>query len=126
MHGTKRWTHFTSNLCNYGSLMFMVNGEQEKMLFCADTEKAVQNSIIRRHKNELSADYIQAAHHGNWGLTASFYDIVKAKVAFFDAPSYIVSDTSGKFDAPILKKHLESARTKYYIINSAPNTVTLH
>lgn len=117
---------FTSNLCNYGSLMFMVNGEQEKMLFCADTEKAVQNSIIRRHKNELSADYVQAGHHGNWGLTAAFYDIVKAKIAFFDAPSYIVNDTSGKFDAPILKKHLESARTKILYYNSAPNTVTLH
>ena len=117
---------FKSNLCNYGSLMFMVNGEQEKMLFCADAERAVQNSIINRHKNELSADFVQVAHHGNWGLTASFYNIVQARVAFFDAPSWIVNDTSGKYNAPILKKHLQAAGTKIYYFVSAPNTITLH
>ncbi len=116
----------SSALCNNGSLMFMVNGEQEKMLFCADTEKTIQSSIISRHKGELAANYVQAAHHGNWGLTTQFYDIVQARIAFFDAPSYIVSDTSGKYDAPVLKAHLQKAGTKIYYYSSAPNTVTLH
>ena len=113
------------NLCNCGSLMFMVNGEQEKMLFCADTEKVVQDSIIEKHRNDLAADYVQTAHHGNWGLTKTFYEYVHPKAAFFDSPEYIVGDTSGKYDAPALIKYFQSYGAKVYKYSSAPNTVTL-
>ena len=115
-----------TNLCNSGSLMFMMYGEQEQMLFCADTEKAVQEDVLSRHKNELSATYVQTAHHGNWGLTKEFYGYVHAKGAFFDSPTYITSDRTGKYDAPALIQYMKTQGTNVYLLADAPQTITLY
>lgn len=115
-----------TNLCNSGSLMFMMSGEQERMLFCADTEKDVQEDILSRHKDELSATYVQTAHHGNWGLTKDFYGYVHAKVAFFDSPTYITSDRTGKYDAPALIQYMKSQGTRVYLLAAAPQTITMY
>lgn len=115
-----------SNLCNNGSLMFMMYGEQDRMLFCADTEKAVQDDILTRHKDELTATYVQTAHHGNWGLTKGFYVYVHARGAFFDSPSYITSDTSGKYDAAALIQYMREQGAKVFMLNTAPNTIIMY
>ena len=125
------WDHnvdqMSKDLCNLGSLMFMVSGRSEKMLFCADVQKEMEKFIISKHRHELKADYVQLAHHGNWGLTTDFYSLVGAeKGAFADAPSYILDDGTGRYDGPQLKRWFMSRGTPYYRFTTVPNSIILH
>lgn len=96
-----------SNLCNNGSMMFVVSGKEEKMLFCADVEDEMQDIILERHLEDLQVDYIQLGHHGNWGPDVKFYENMKPRAVFFDAPGWLVENTEGVYDAFSLKEYFE-------------------
>lgn len=115
----------TKNLCNDGSLMFTLSGNNQRFLFCGDTQKEMEQYMIPAHQEELRADYVQCGHHGNWGLTTSFYDLVNPRVAFLDAPSYILNDRTGKFDGPALKQYFKEKGVTVYALKGAPHTVIL-
>lgn len=114
------------HLCNDGSLMFTVQGKREKMLFCADVQSEMEEFIIPEHRDELAADFIQCGHHGNWGLTTEFYDLVDAKAAFIDAPASIIDDEHGKYDGYLLRDYFLGNGTKLLRPETAPNKIILH
>lgn len=95
------------HLCNDGSMMFRLTGRKNSMLFCADVQKEMEQYILPAHEQELSSDFVQCAHHGNWGLSQEFYDIVSPQRAFIDAPASITGDTTGTYDCPSLIAHLQ-------------------
>lgn len=113
------------HLCNDGSLMFRVDGKKESMLFCADVQSEMEEFILPSHRNQLAADFVQCGHHGNWGLTTDFYDLVGAKTAFIDAPSSIIDDESSKYDGYLLRNYFLENGVKLYRPETSPNAVTL-
>jgi len=112
----------TGNLCNNGSLMFKISGDSTSMLFCSDTEK-VMEKYIKKYTADMNSTYIQLGHHGNRGLTKSFYASFSPKGVFADAPGYILDDTSGTYDAPELMSYLSGVTI--YRADKAPNRVVL-
>ncbi len=116
---------FENNLCNNGSLMFKLSGKEKSMLFCADTQSEVENEIIAAYGDELKADYVSCGHHGNWGLTSAFYDLVDPEVAFMDCPSSILEDESGKYDAPQLKAYFDAKGVTVYSFEGGQHSVVL-
>ncbi len=116
---------FENNQCNDGSIMFKISGEEESMLFCADVQKEMEQFIVPGNEEKLKADYVQCGHHGNWGLTAEFYDIVDPSVAFMDSPSYIIEDTEGSYDAYLLKRHFEEKGITVRTLKEAPYSFIL-
>lgn len=117
---------FNSHLCNLGSLMFKVSGSSKSMLFCADTQSEIEDSIIEKYGDELEADYVQCGHHGNWGLTTKFYDVVSPKVAFMDAPDSIVNNNNGKYDGYVLYNYFKQKGIKIYYFNKKSHTVKIY
>ncbi len=113
------------NLCNDGSLLFLLSGNKNRFLFCGDTQGEMEQYIIPAHQRELQADFVQCGHHGNWGLTTAFYDLVNPKVAFMDAPSYILNDTSGTYDGPELKRYFLNKKVTVYELTGAPNSIEM-
>lgn len=112
---------FDANLCNNGSMCFIVKGQDDKMLFCADTQEQVEEDIVSRHKAELDVDYIQLGHHGNWGMTTAFYDNINPKAVFFDANRGIFE--SDGYDASELKKYFEDRGISIYTFETQPNVI---
>ena len=104
------------NLCNKGSMMFQVYGNQQNMLFCGDVESEVEASIIDAHKDELAVNYLQAVHHGNWGLSTEFYKYVNPDIIFFVSTDTLLEPGSAGYDAGELKKYFEGKREKCIII----------
>lgn len=101
------------SMCNNGSLMFKVQGKARSMLFCADTEDAVEQSIRAAHGDELPSDFVQCGHHGFWGLSDEFYDLVDPETAFIDAPAkYFVPDE--KYKNYELMQHFSKRGTTVY------------
>ncbi len=114
-----------TNLCNKGSMLFVLNGSVDKMLFCADVEAEVEKGIIERHKDELDVDYIQAAHHGNWGLTTEFYQYTTPSYVFFDSTDVLLTPGEAGYDAGVLKTWFETKGVSVVNFSTAPNSIVI-
>lgn len=115
----------SSDLCNNGSMVFKLLGSEDSMLFCADVESPVENELIGKYADELKADYVQCAHHGNWGLSTAFYDLVSPKAAFMDAPSVIIDEENHIFDGYLLRDYFIKNNIHIYRFTTAPNEIIL-
>ncbi len=110
---------------NDGSMMFKVKGEEQSMLFCADVGKSMSDYLLKTWGDELKADYIQMGHHGNGGLLADFYTKVSPDVAFFDAPDWLMYDTTGNYTTPENADLMESLGSEVVSFHTQPNSVIL-
>ena len=117
----------STDLANDGSMMFKVTNKEESMLFCADVGVRMSEEIISHYADELSSDYIQMGHHGNGGLSEEFYKLVHPKVAFFDAPEWLMhpEDDSQGWTTPQNCELMESMGAKVYYYATAPNNIEL-
>lgn len=117
--------HYSLDLCNNGSLVFRLSGKENSMLFCGDVYgDSTCNKILERHGDALKSDYIQMGHHGNNSVTERFIEAVQPKLAFFDAPKWLVEGE--KYDT---QKNIEMVLrhgAKYRTYETAPNKVIMH
>ena len=63
--------------------------------------------------------------HGNGGLKSDFYKKVEAKGAFFDAPDWLMNDTSGRFTTMENIHLMASNGAKIYSFSTTPNQIVL-
>ena len=110
---------------NDGSMMFKVTGPSESFLFCSDVGKSMSDELLERWGENLKADYLQMGHHGYGGLNDDFYQMVQPEIAFFDAPDWLMYDTTGKYDNPEHIKLMESMGADIRSFNTAPNSIVL-
>ncbi|MCI8506087.1 MAG: MBL fold metallo-hydrolase [Lachnospiraceae bacterium] len=126
LHGWDETTdQLDVNLCNNGSMVFVLKGKQEKMLFLSDMENETEAYILDRHKDELNADYIQAGHHGNWGPTLDFYAALSPGKVFMDAPDWLFWKNS-IYDAHLLKDFFTQRGIPVVSFSTAPNEILIH
>ena len=65
--------------CNFGSLMFKLEGKKQSILYCSDNGDdgkgcgPMEQDILSDQKDNLDADYVQLGHHGNWGFTETTF-----------------------------------------------------
>lgn len=106
-------------------MFFVVSGNKDKMLFCSDVEAEVEKGIIDRHKDELDVDYLQAAHHGNWGLTTDLYQYTTPKYVFFDSTDALLESGEVGYDAGVLKAWFEEQGIPVVNFSTAPNQIEI-
>lgn len=117
--------NLSKDFLNDGSMIFKVTNQQESMLFCADVGINMSDFLVNKWGNSLKADYLQMAHHGYGGLSDEFYSLVSPKVAFFDAPDWLMYDETGTYDNPQNAEVMKSLGSDIYSFNSAPNSIIL-
>lgn len=115
----------SDDLINDGSMMFILYGQNEKMLFCADVGKSMSKYLLEKYGDAIKCDYIQMGHHGNGGLSKEFYKTVDPKGAFFDAPEWLMSDSSGRYKTLENRELMEEMGCEIYSFESTPNTIIL-
>ena len=110
------------DLSNDGALILKISSANKSILMCSDV-KWMEDVIVEQFGDELQCDYIQVAHHGNWAFENAFYDLVQAKIAFFDAPAWIMTDPV--YPAYDLANYMRSQGTTIYDFTTVPNSVYL-
>ncbi|MBO5303762.1 MAG: MBL fold metallo-hydrolase [Lachnospiraceae bacterium] len=115
----------SNDLLNDGSMLFKVTAEEESMLFCADVGKKMSDYLLDTYGDALKAEYIQMGHHGNGGLKKDFYDFIDAKVAFFDAPDWLMNDTTGAYSTPDNRYFMTTNGAAVYSFSTTPNQIIL-
>lgn len=117
-----------SNLMNNGAMVFLAEGDKQSMLFLADAEEIIEEKLYNNHSKEIeNADYIQLAHHGNWGMTTAFYDHTFPDAVFSDAADFMFGQSPVKreYDAAELIKYFEERNIKIYMLKDAPNSIVI-
>ncbi|MBQ7115989.1 MAG: hypothetical protein IJN94_06210 [Clostridia bacterium] len=99
---------------NDSSVVIMAQAEGTKILFPGDAGHEESYILEARYPEYLKSDIVQQAHHGHFGTTDKFYELVNAEVALFPV-------TQIKFDEELPnqspnRKSLEIS--KYYFIAS--------
>lgn len=114
------------NLLNNGSMVFVLEGNEESMLFCSDAENEIEGFIIEGHEDVLAeVDYVQLGHHGNWGPTTAFYDYTNPKAVFFDAPNWLLEVTE-PYDGYLMKQYFVERGVEIYTFDGAPHQIEIH
>ncbi len=84
-----------NDLPNNGSLVFKATVSRDSVLFCADAHStALADHLRKKYGKDLKSTYVQVGHHGNNSFPTSFYEAVDPKYAIFDAPYWLVLDSS--------------------------------
>lgn len=115
----------SDDLLNDGSMLFKVSAKEQSMLFCADVGRGMSDHLIRTYGEKLKADYVQMGHHGNGGLLKDFYELVGAKAAFFDAPDWLMWDTSGHYKTMKNAAMMAELGADIYSFSTTPNQILL-
>lgn len=115
----------SDRLLNDGSMMFKITAKEESMLFCADVGEAMSDYLLETYGTDLKAKYIQMGHHGNGGLKKDFYKYIDAKVAFFDAPNWLMNDTTGAYSTPDNRYFMTTNGAAVYSFSTTPNQIIL-
>lgn len=108
---------------NNASLLFKVSSEHSSMLFCSDIKYDMDPYLLEHYTDEISCDYVQVGHHGNWSFSEEFYSRTGASVFFLDAPATITENAD--FPASALKDSLLAQKKTVLDFETTPNTVTL-
>ena len=113
-----------TDYANNCPLVLQLTGRENSVLFLGDmSDPALGNLLLERYGDQLHADFVQAAHHGNWGQKPAFYERLRPSVLFFDAPEWLmVGDT---YDARELKKWCDSQGITTCDYRTAPNRMIL-
>lgn len=99
---------------NDSSVVIMAEAYGTKILFPGDAGHEESYILEDRYPEFLRSDIVQQAHHGHFGTTSKFYELVNAEIALFPV-------TQIKFDEEL--PHQEANRrsleiSKYYFIAS--------
>ncbi len=117
-----------SNLLNNGSLVFKLYGNEESMLFCADTQSnLISEYLLENYKDKLKSDYLQVGHHGNNSFSDEFYETVDPKVAFFSTPTSIMENVNNVswYKAEYLSNLLENMGATIYTFKDSPAQIVM-
>ncbi len=117
--------HLDATLCNQGGLMFRLTGPTHSMLFCADLGTLIEPEVLAEHRDDLQCDYVQCAHHGNWGFSTEFYDLLSPSAVFMDAPDSVIRTNQNKFDGYLLVAYWEQRGVPIYSFAGGGGSVVL-
>lgn len=115
----------SNDLLNDGSMLFRLKGNTQAMLFCSDVGKSMSDYLLETYGESLKSDYIQMGHHGNGGLKKDFYDMVEPEAALFDAPDWLMHDTTGRYTNPQTTYWMASNGAKIISFATTPNQILL-
>ena len=113
------------SIWNNCSVVFKLSGSRDAVLFLGDLQdETIGNYLVEKYgAGKLHAEYVQAAHHGHWGSSTRFYEVVKPEFMFFDAPAWLMNGT--QFTAGKLKKWCEKRGIKTTDYRAGATTIII-
>lgn len=78
---------------NNCSFIFKISSENKSILFLGDVwHQPYGMTLLDRYgAEELHADYVQSAHHGNYTQSFEFFNAVNPSVIFLDGPEWLMT-----------------------------------
>ncbi len=111
---------YGDDIPNNCSLVMKISGRKDSLLILGDAHTDTLGSfLIANYGDRLKAEYVQTGHHGTNSFPTSFYDAVGGRTAFFDSPSWVM--TEEKYTADELEVYFHERGAVTYDFRTAPN-----
>lgn len=86
----------TANAINNSSIVFRVSDDSKSVLFTGDLGvEGGRKLLASEYKQQLPADYVQMAHHGQAGVELAFYRVVQPRYCLWPTPAWLWDNNSG-------------------------------
>lgn len=108
----------TNSAINNSSMVIQMKVNHKKILFLGDTEVESSEKLIKNQRENLKADIVQVAHHGQGGATEELYKIVKPKICLWPTPEWLWNNNSngtedsGPWKTKETRKWMEDLKTE--------------
>lgn len=112
----------TTNATNNSSMVIKIKVNHKKILFLGDTGAESSEKLIREQGNNLKADIVQVAHHGQDGATEELYNIVKPEICLWPTPDWLWrndingTEDSGPWKTKETRKWMDKLKVKQHYI----------
>ncbi len=84
------------NVINNSSVVFRVDAEGQRILFVGDLGEEAGDRVLETvPTQELRADFVQMAHHGQNGVKQSFYQAVAPRACLWNTPDWLWDNDAG-------------------------------
>lgn len=81
---------FSANVGNNSSVVFRLDAEGQRVLFLGDLGEEGGDYVLEHvPAEELKADFVQMAHHGQNGVKKNFYEVVSPKACLWNTPQWL-------------------------------------
>ncbi len=118
------------NLVNNSSLTFKITSKSKRVLFLGDLGVEGGNEILKNVAPEdLRADYVQMAHHGQDGVDKNFYEQVGAAFALWPTPIWLWENNldakgfnTGSWKTLAVRRWVEELHIKRNIVSGIEGT----
>lgn len=75
---------------NSTGIMLLIHFPEKSILFLGDMNKEAENIYLEKYGSEkLRCDIVQMAHHGQNGVSKSFYELIKPKICLYTTPKWL-------------------------------------
>ena len=107
------------------SLVIKMTAGDKTLLFLGDAGVEAGKWLYDTYQgtNELEADFVQMAHHGQAGVEENVYGLIQPKYAFFNCDYAVWNNTSGKLKTLIVRGWIESLGATAYCSQLGANSV---
>ncbi len=89
---------FQTNAINNSSVAYRLEMGGKRILFLGDMGVQAGNSLLNEYRDnleELRADAVQMAHHGQGGVDRKVYEAIKATVCLWCCPAWLWNNDNG-------------------------------
>lgn len=85
----------TENAGNNQSMVIKVSNTFKSMLFLGDLGEEYQEDFINENQDEIHADAVQMAHHGQHGVNLEVYQKINPSICFWPTPEWLWNNDVG-------------------------------
>ncbi len=123
----------TENAINNSSLVFKISSKSKSILFLGDMGIRGGETILLNSKAEdLKADYVQMAHHGQSGVEKDFYNAVQANYALWPTPEWLwenradgKGNNTGSFKTLLVREWMQELGISKSYVSGLEGTVQI-
>ena len=124
---------FHDNFLNDTSVVYRLEANGKRVLFLGDLGWDAGDDLLKKIPHEdLKADYVQMAHHGQNGVRKAFYEAVDPDYCLWSTPSWLWDNMGpGGYDTGIYKTVIvrgwmsELGIKRHYVDRDAPLDIEL-
>lgn len=86
---------YTENAGNNQSVVIKVSNNIKSMIFLGDLGSEYEEEFLQNNLDEIKADAVQMAHHGQAGVSDKIYNAINPKICFWPTPDWLWNNDPG-------------------------------
>ena len=108
------------NKGNGASICYKIWVNGKSILFLGDMSSEGGKRLLQYEKDNLKADIVQLAHHGQAGVDEDVYKAIAPSIALWPTPQWLYNQTEdGKYQINATKNWMKKLGAKSYVVLSS-------